>query len=273
MKIEAGKYYRTREGARVGPAKRDLAHVYADQGFVWRIGELTYRDDGTCVWEPDDDDIVAEWGAATPKFQPGDRVRCLQTSGSFTRGKVYTVRSAYDDRIRICEDDKGSVTNGWLAEKFEYAPAADSTFKPGDKIRWKGSTCGSYTNGRVYEIVRWDDGDGAMLIVTDDDESLPDKACHHWDPEVLAEKFERVDTAAQDTTTTDNPCIRTVTRREVVPGRLLLADGASIEITKVSTGHSGTYVLISGYAFTATALREAATAFNEIADALDEARQ
>lgn len=209
MKIEAGKYYRTRGGERVGPAKKDMAHVYADQGFVWRVGEYTYTDEGECGWEPDDDDIVAEWDspaekAATPKFRPGDRVRCLDDAeDQFTKGKIYTVRSAYDDRIRICEDDKGSVANGWLAKKFE-----------------------------------------------------------------------RVDTAVQDTPTApDNPCIKTVTQRDVVPRRLLLADGASIEITKVSTGRSGTYVLIGGYAFTATALREAATAFNEIADALDGAGQ
>ena len=205
MKIEAEKYYRTRGGERVGPAKRDVDHGFADQGFVWRVGCLTYRDDGRCTWsEQHKKDIVAEWGeAVTPKFQPGDLVRCLQTSGSFTRGKVYTVRSAYGDRIRICEDDKGSATNGWLAEKFE-----------------------------------------------------------------------RVDSTTQDSPTTiDNPCIKTVTRREVVPGRLLLADGARIEITKVSTGRTGTYVLIGGYAFTAAALREAAAAFNEIADALDGAGQ
>ena len=208
MKIEAGKYYRTRGGERVGPAVRDLAHEYAGKGFVWRVGEYTYTDEGACGLdrEPDDDDIVAEWDAAaekaaTPKFQPGDRVRCLETyTGQFTKGKVYTVRDTYDDRILIREDDSGSPSNGWLAEKFE-----------------------------------------------------------------------RVDAPTPDTP--DNPCIKIVTRREVVPGRLPLADGARIEITKVSTGRSGTYVLIGGYAFTATALREAATAFSEIADALDEAGQ
>ena len=140
MKIEAGKYYRTRGGERVGPAKQDMDHGFADRGFVWRVGEYTYTDEGEVCWVPDEDDIVAEWGTPTP-------------------------------------------------------------------------------------------------------------------------------------TTTDNPCVKTVTRRDVVPGRLLLADGARIEITKVSTGHSGTYVLIGGYAFTAAALREAATAFNEIADALDGAQQ
>ena len=198
MKIEAGKYYRTRGGKRVGPAVRDLAHEYAGKGFVWRVGEYTYTDEGACGWESDDDDIVAEWGeAATPKFQPGDRVRCLETyTESFTRGKVYTVLGAYDDRIRVREDDKGSTTNGWLAEKFE-----------------------------------------------------------------------RVDAPAPD-----NPCIKNVTRREVVPGELVFDRGACLRITEVAGGYTP-YVIINRYAFTPAALREAATAFNEIADALDEAGQ
>ena len=208
MNVEAGKYYRTRGGERVGPAVRDAACTFADDGFVWRVGEYTYTDEGACGWEPDEDDIVAEWGeadekAATPKFRPGDRVRCLETCmDAFTKGNVYTVRDTMDDdRILVHVDDRGSTTNGWLAEKFE-----------------------------------------------------------------------RVDTPTQDTTTPDNPCIKTVTRREVVPGELEFDRGACLRITEVAGG-GVPHVIINRYAFTATALREAATAFNEIADALDEAGQ
>lgn len=197
MKIEAGKYYRTRGGERVGPAVRDLVHGFADDGFVWRVGEYTYRDDGTFSWIADDADIVAEWDdAAAPKFQPGDRVRCLgDAEDQFTKGKVYTVREFTGMSIRVVEDDNGSK-NGWLAEKFEHA----------------------------------------------------------------------------DTPTPNNPCIKTVTRREVVPGEMIFDCHACLQITEVGSGDIPN-VVISGYAFTATALREAATAFSEIADALDEAGQ
>ena len=139
MKIEAGKYYRTRGGERVGPAKRELAHEYAGKGFVWRVGGYTYTEEGACGWEPDDDDIVAEWVAPTP----------------------------------------------------------DTPTAP------------------------------------------------------------------------DNPCIKAITRREVVPGELIFDRGACLRITEVA-GRGVPHVIINRYAFTATALREAATAFNEIADALDE---
>ena len=138
------------------------------------------------------------------KFKVGDRVRCLETCmDAFTKGNVYTVRDTMDDdRILVHVDDRGSTTNGWLAEKFE-----------------------------------------------------------------------RVDTTAQDTpTTTDNPCIKTVTRREVVPGELEFDCGACLRITEVAGG-GAPHVIINRYAFTSAALREAATAFNEIADALDGAGQ
>ena len=64
MKIEAGKYYRTRDGKKVGPMERD---TYAGTEWPWTADNYIdrCRDDGTCSTydQPDErpSDIVAEW--------------------------------------------------------------------------------------------------------------------------------------------------------------------------------------------------------------------
>lgn len=61
LNIEAGKFYRTRDGRKVGPAVHDTDHDYAGDGFVWRLGTLTYRNNGAVGWVEDPYDLIAEW--------------------------------------------------------------------------------------------------------------------------------------------------------------------------------------------------------------------
>lgn len=57
MKIEEGKYYRTRDGRKVGPMvyEHRISHPWAEAGsesvYIW-------REDGTSIFDPD---IIAEW--------------------------------------------------------------------------------------------------------------------------------------------------------------------------------------------------------------------
>ena len=82
MKLEIGKFYRTRDGEKKGPAKSHVSDIYP-----WRIGGNTYTDDGmvyTHAQSPSD--LVAEWTEDTPaepaeigtlkelNVQPGDMV-------------------------------------------------------------------------------------------------------------------------------------------------------------------------------------------------------
>lgn len=57
MQIEAGKFYRTRDGRKVGPMRDNCNTV-----FKWRSGEQTWTDEGSFNhgWEANND-LIAEW--------------------------------------------------------------------------------------------------------------------------------------------------------------------------------------------------------------------
>ncbi|RAL98698.1 hypothetical protein DOU54_06465 [Agrobacterium sp. MS2] len=89
LKIEAGKFYKTRDGRKIGPMERyyDAWHTSFEDGRMW-------RDDGLRWFETSrgDTDLVAEWvepasdenahvakqPVEKPKFKVGDRVRVVK---------------------------------------------------------------------------------------------------------------------------------------------------------------------------------------------------
>lgn len=79
FRIEAGRFYRTRDGRKVGP----MEEYYG--GFIHRLGDgMKWNSDGTRV-NLDHEDIVAEWvepavavEAPQPKFKVGDRVDLMR---------------------------------------------------------------------------------------------------------------------------------------------------------------------------------------------------
>lgn len=63
MQIEAGKYYITRDGRKVGPATMTTQQWSIDDGFKWSLGApFLYRDDGTNRGI-EGGYVVAEWTA------------------------------------------------------------------------------------------------------------------------------------------------------------------------------------------------------------------
>ncbi len=68
MKIEAGNYYRTRDGRKLGPAKRyypiDHGHAWSSpyNACEWEVGPYLYQPDGT-FWDNAEParDLVSEW--------------------------------------------------------------------------------------------------------------------------------------------------------------------------------------------------------------------
>ncbi|TGQ19288.1 hypothetical protein [Mesorhizobium sp. M00.F.Ca.ET.217.01.1.1] len=77
LRIEAGRYYKTRDGRKVGPMREwcdGIEHPWEDpeESNIW-------RNDGTSRWG---DDLIAEWTedpvAAAPKFKVGDLVRVVR---------------------------------------------------------------------------------------------------------------------------------------------------------------------------------------------------
>ncbi|MCZ7855005.1 hypothetical protein O9X81_00080 [Agrobacterium salinitolerans] len=147
MKIEAGRFYRTRDGRK---AKIERSHYGDSYDFVatfegWS-GNKVYKKDGKhgsrWIANNSSDDLIAEWidepvakasnDNAAPKFKVGDRVKCLKSyAGKFTAGKEYVVSADYFGReyesVKVKFDDAGSTENGWLPEFFELVTPKPTT--------------------------------------------------------------------------------------------------------------------------------------------------
>ena len=115
MKIEAGKYYRTRDGRKVGsmaymPEGRHSEFPWVDpEGNAWKVnGQFSLFDDGESVH-----DIIAEWTdePAAPKPSP-----------FVTRREL--VPGVYG-KIRVIKDDMDEIhieCNEWLtADELDEA--------------------------------------------------------------------------------------------------------------------------------------------------------
>lgn len=68
MKIEAGKYYKTRDGRKVGPM-REIDRELTDYPWTDQIEEMPmqrYNDWGEEVGEPSSHDLISEWQDEAP---------------------------------------------------------------------------------------------------------------------------------------------------------------------------------------------------------------
>lgn len=146
LKIEAGKFYKTRDGRKVGPIVVDSQH---DRRYGWTVAHefnaeygKAWRGDGT--FHPDvgtthGADIIAEWidepfatqpkpsnDNAQPKFKVGDLVIDTESSEGYTA----IVRDISTDRFTIewLEDGKPSGTRGnWPFDDFELITPPTTT--------------------------------------------------------------------------------------------------------------------------------------------------
>lgn len=143
LKIEAGKFYKTRDGRKVGPVRLKATHGsdgpyringlwnYLENGLVGSISNGDHKDDLIAEWidkpaaKPSNDN-------AKPNFKVGDRVKCLKSyPGQFTAGKEYVVSADHFGRkyesVKVKVDDAGSTENGWLPEFFELSKPKTTT--------------------------------------------------------------------------------------------------------------------------------------------------
>lgn len=130
LKIEAGKFYKTRDGRKVGPMTYAGGNIYAADGKQWRRDGYYWNG----VGGHEQNDLIAEWtdeppakpsnDNAQPKFKVGERVKCLKSyPWQFTAGKEYVVSADHFGRkyesVKVKFDDAESTENGWLPEFFE----------------------------------------------------------------------------------------------------------------------------------------------------------
>jgi hypothetical protein len=198
LTIEAGKFYRTRDGRKVGPM---MESDYSSEWPFQAEGEIdSYRPDGTygiSEGEVSPQDLVAEWvepessveevavaeATATPdeapKFKDGQKVRCIHSSwgAAYKAGEIYEVRKASVGHISTVRDSVGSTTNGWSDVHFELAtPAAPSAkFKVGDRVVITG-------NSRGHDWLERDLGKDITIETTFGDGGYAGKGSAWWWP-------------------------------------------------------------------------------------------
>lgn len=178
LKLEAGKFYRTRDGQKVLVDHNQYYDRTEAGGYPWKHddgcgGYHGLTELGTSCISRSDKDLIAEWqettnvgaqvdtlseeygpivlrnvklhlndNAAKPKFKVGDRVKCIDNRGAptdFKVGEFYTVTAVEGDMVR-CGDA------GMFDYRFELAPAPWSgyakqtaKFKVGDRVRFSQS--------------------------------------------------------------------------------------------------------------------------------------
>lgn len=160
MKIESGKYYRTRDGRKVGP----MEHYSGGQdGFSFCCGGSTYNSyGGYYSLGASVHDLIAEWTEEPEQgtlkelnVQPGDVVECLSDElafGSLTVGERYVSQS-----INLIVDDDGEEFP-WTVATFRIISRASKSTTPAPDVATPPSPVRTVTRKEivpgVYGFVR-----------------------------------------------------------------------------------------------------------------------
>lgn len=101
------------------------------------------------------------------KFNIGDRVKCINSGISFTKGKEYIVAKYCDKpgpnaRMGFLIDDNGSTSNGWMQSNFELVQNSNQgiTFGPGtyavNSTLWQSSIQRKWFINKNETLYFWD---------------------------------------------------------------------------------------------------------------------
>ncbi|WP_320203730.1 hypothetical protein [Agrobacterium rosae] len=127
LKIEAGKFYKTRDGRKVGPMASAGSKIYGAEGRQWQCNGSYWNG----VGGKEQNDLIAEWidepvakpkpsnDNAQPKFKVGDRVTAKHDSqlGMISKGDLGTVKSVGGGHLRVNFDN--GREDGWQVENFD----------------------------------------------------------------------------------------------------------------------------------------------------------
>ena len=214
--LEPGKFYRTRDGRKVGPM--------CDNGdTAWNDDErcLAAGIDGSCklfrvtsgkhLFDDETLDLIAEWvdeptapiaalvdaiaeeygpvvAASGPKFKVGDRVVALEDSWTSVRkGSIYTVVEVLDEAIRFRKAD-GTI-DGWGQKFFAlFSPAPvtaivalieDGQPKPADRPYVHTSEEAAATEAKRLASIHKGKQFGVFVLTTTAEEAKPTYS-HEW---------------------------------------------------------------------------------------------
>lgn len=157
MQIEAGKFYKTRDGRRVGP----ISNTFDNQFWPFRCDGYYFKRDGfSCPGKStnhrDADDLVDEWVERKPKVE--DNVVILP--GAIGSARSYIGKTV--EVIGVSVSDGGWTVlqcgDGWpvVRGEWEFAPDAVPEFKVGDRVvLTKDNGCAEWgRSGEFGTIVR-----------------------------------------------------------------------------------------------------------------------
>lgn len=142
LKIEAGKFYRTRDGRKVGPMFGDEYDLWTAPGFnlkEWYGNGRRYAD----LKRTTASDLIAEWidepvakpsnDNAQPKFKVGDRVKLARSFyGAAKVGATATIgqRGMFDGFVDVVWDKnslyQSQMDGGYSPDYFELVPSTPS---------------------------------------------------------------------------------------------------------------------------------------------------
>lgn len=150
LKIEAGRFYKTRDGRKVGPMIEDKWH---DRDYGWTV-EHEFNAEYGKAWRADGTfhvvrgrehsaDLIAEWidepaakpsnDNAKPKFKVGDRVKLARSFfGAAKVGATATIgqRGMFGGFVDVVWDKnhlyQGQMNGGYSPDYFELIPSTPS---------------------------------------------------------------------------------------------------------------------------------------------------
>lgn len=192
MKIESGKYYRTRSGecvqVRWWGGGTDRPDVDWPVEYTDRKGDsqLLTIDGRAALGLETPYDIVSEWDGPGP-CKAGDRVRCVAESTSvnddrFGRvGDLATVKVAFDGTgfMRLCFDGASEIVrctpSRFVKIETPVAVPEPRRFKEGDRVRVATDRWGKDQQGKVGTVIEDDgDPDGSCPLNVEFDDEQPD---------------------------------------------------------------------------------------------------
>jgi len=129
LRIQAGRYYKTRDGRKVGPME-----VHDDDWVAWESPDCYYDENGVAKYIDSTNDLIAEWvdepAVATvaedkPKFKVGDRVENAIDGNDYeTPGTVHKI---VGDGYRVIWDFDGHEdTIKWEQHELRLVSPATS---------------------------------------------------------------------------------------------------------------------------------------------------
>lgn len=178
LTIEAGRYYKTRDGRKVGPMVRNVSlggHSY------WRArsevgGYMPYWCRDGRFYDNESEfflDLVAEWQEPAtndnaPKFKVGDRVAWNLSKTRYQNATITSQDTIYD--FVISQDGKETYANASELRLVAPATSGKPTFKVGDLVmdvsdsgpnKSKPATVTKVSGDKI--AVTWPDGSGGSL--------------------------------------------------------------------------------------------------------------